>query len=293
MIRRWKEGWPVAMIAAAHDVSEPTVRKWLRRETEEGERGLVDRSSRPRRMRRPVAQARIVAIIRLREKRLTGWQIARALRMPRSTVAAVLTRVGMARLSYLEPPKPVPVRYERKHAGELVHLDVKPLGRIGVVGHRIHGDHHVRARGVGYEFAHVAIDDAARLAYAEVLPDQKGVTAVAFFERARRFFVAEGITRIERVMTDNGSCYRSFAFRRACKRLGLRHIRTKAYSPQTNGKAERFIQTSLREWAYARPFPTSKARLRALEPWLRYYNERRPHRSLGMISPVQRIRAAA
>jgi transposase InsO family protein len=293
IVRRRREGWAVAMIAAAQDVSETTVRKWLRREAEEGDRGLVDRSSRPRRMRRPVPQGRIVAIVHLRGKRLTGWQIARTLRMPRSTVAAVLTRLGMARLSYLEPPKPAPVRYEREHAGELIHLDVKPLGRIGVVGHRIHGDRRARARGVGYEFVHVAIDDASRLAYAEVLADQKGITAVDFFDRARRFFAVEGIPRIERVMTDNGSCYVSRRFRKALDRHEIRHIRTRPYRPETNGKAERFIQTMLRGWAYKRPFPTSKARLRALEPWLRYYNDRRPHRSLGMISPAQRIRSAA
>jgi len=293
MIARRNEGWTVGMIAAAHDVSDATVHKWIRRHREEGETGLVDRTSRPRRFRRPVPQARIHQIISLRQRRLTGWQIARTLRMPRSTVAAVLQRVGLARLSLLEPPKPAAHRYQRERPGELVHLDVKPLGRIGVIGHRIHGNQQIRARGVGWEFVHVAIDDASRLAFAEILPDQKGVTAVGFFERAQRFFAAQGIPRIERVMTDNGSAYVSRRFRRALDRRHIRHIRTRPYHPETNGKAERFIQTLLRGWAYKRPYKTSKQRGWALDPWLRYYNHRRPHRSLGMISPLKRLRLAA
>lgn len=293
MVRRRREGWPVARIAAAHDVSERTVRKWLQRETIEGHGGLVDRSSRPRRLRRPVAQARVCAIVELRRKRLTGWQIARRLRMPRSTVAAVLGRVGLSRLSLLEPPKPPAIRYERERPGELVHLDVKPLGRIGVIGHRIHGDRSRYAAGVGWEFVHVAIDDASRLAYAEVLADQKAVTAVAFLDRARRFLATHGIARIERVMTDNGSAYTSHRFRKHLQRNEIRHLRTRPYRPETNGKAERFIQTMLLGWAYKRPYHSSQLRTRALPAWLRYYNDRRPHRSLGMISPSQRIRHAA
>lgn len=293
MIARRNEGWTVGMIAAAHDVSDATVHKWIRRHREEGKAGLVDRTSRPRRFRRPVAQARICQIIVLRQRRMTGWQIARTLRMPRSTVAAVLQRVGLARLSLLEPPKPAPRRYQRERPGELVHLDVKPLGRIGVIGHRVHGDKQIRARGVGWEFVHVAIDDASRLAFAQTLPDQKGTTAVGFFERARRFFAAHGIPHIERVMTDNGSAYVSRRFRRALDRHQIRHIRTRPYHPETNGKAERFIQTLLLGWAYKRPYRTSKQRNWALEPWLRYYNHRRPHRSLGMISPLNKLRLAA
>jgi transposase InsO family protein len=293
MIERLNEGWSVSMVAAAFHQSETTVRKWHTRYREAGGAGLHDRSSRPKRFRRPVAQVRVVQIVALRRRRLTGWQIAKALRMPRSTVAAVLRRVGLSRLALLEPPKPPPVRYQREHAGELVHLDVKPLGKIGVIGHRIHGNRHYRARGVGYEFVHVAIGDASRLAYAEVLADQKGVTAVHFFERARRFFAAHGIGRIERVMTDNGSCYVSRRFRRALDRHQTRHLRTRPYRPETNGKAERFIQTMLLGWAYKRPYPTSKRRTAALAPWLRYYNERRPHRSLGMTSPLKRLRLAA
>jgi transposase InsO family protein len=293
MIARRNEGWTVGMIAAAYDVSDATVHKWLRRFRDEGKAGLVDRTSRPRRFHRPVAQGRIRQIVTLRQRRLTGWQIARKMPMPRSTVAAVLQRVGLARLSLLEPPKPAPRRYQRERPGELVHLDVKPLGRIGVIGHRIHGDKQIRARGVGWEFVHVAVDDASRLAFAEILPDQKGITAVGFFERARRFFAAQGIPQIERVMTDNGSAYVSRRFRRALDRHSIRQIRTRPYHPETNGKAERFIQTLLLGWAYKRPYRTSNQRRWALDPWLRYYNHRRPHRSLGMISPLRKLRFAA
>lgn len=293
MIERLKEGWSVGMVGAAFHQSDTTVRKWWGRYRAEGNAGLQDRSSRPNRFRRPVAHGRIVQIIALRRKRLTGWQIAQILRMPRSTVAAVLRRVGLSRLALLEPPKPPAVRYERERAGELVHLDVKPLAKIGVVGHRIHGDRRCGAPGVGYEFVHVAIDDASRLAYGEVLADQRGSTAVDFFERARRFFTAHGIRRIERVMTDNGSCYVSRRFRRTLDRHQMRHLRTRPYRPQTNGKAERFIQTMLLGWAYKRPYPNSKRRTAALAPWLRYYNEQRPHRSLGMNAPLKRLRLAA
>jgi transposase InsO family protein len=293
MVRRRSEGWSIAAIAAAADSSETTVRKWLRRSEAEGEAGLMDRSSRPKRLRRPVPEEKVRQIIALRRDRLTGWQIARRLRMPRSTVAAVLKRVGLARLALLEAPKPPALRYQRQHAGELVHLDVKPLGRIGTIGHRIHGDRRRFARGVGWEYVHVAIDDASRLAYAETLADQKAITAVAFFERARRWFAVNGIARIERVMTDNGSAYVSRRFRKLLVRRHIKHIRTRPYRPETNGKAERFIQTLLLGWAYKRPYETSMLRTRALAPYLRYYNERRPHRSLGMISPSQKLRLAA
>jgi transposase InsO family protein len=185
--------------------------------------------------------------------------------------------------------KPKARRYERSRPGELVHLDTNPLGRIQGYGHRVTGDRSLRARGAGWEYAHVAVDDASRLAYVEVLPDQKGVSAVAFFERALRWFRDQRIG-VEGVMTDNGSCYVSRCFRQALKRHGVRHLRTRAYRPQTNGKAERFIQTLLRGWAYPRPYGTSNQRQRALPKWLRYYNERRPHTSLGRITPSQRLK---
>jgi transposase InsO family protein len=292
MMARVDEGWTVSMVAAAAGVSERTVHKWLRRFREEGDAGLEDRGCRPRRFRQPVPEGRIRKIVELRRHHLTGWQIAKRLGMPPSTVAVVLKRVGLARLSLLEPPKPPPVRYERKRPGELVHFDVKPLGKVDGIGHRITGDRRQRARGVGYEFVHVAIDDASRLAYVEVLEDQKGLTAVGFLARARKWYRSRGI-RIERIMTDNGSAYVSRKFRHALDHHGIRQIRTRPYRPETNGKAERFIQTMLLGWAYKRPYRTSNRRTKALPKWLRFYNERRPHRGLGMISPTQRLRLAA
>ena len=209
--------------------------------------------------------------------------------MPRSTVARVLQRAGLQRLKLLEPRKPV-IRYERKRPGELIHLDIKKLARIaGRVGHRIHGDRSKRIYGAGWEFVHVAVDDHSRLAYAEVLADEKGATATAFLERAVVWFQRYGI-RVERVLTDNGPCYLSHAFQLACIRHGIRALRTKPYRPQTNGKAERFIQTLIREWAYVRPYRNSKLRTRALRPWLSHYNLKRPHGSLGRKPPISRIR---
>lgn len=290
VLRIEKEGWCVSQAAFAAGLSERRAYEWLRRYREAGQAGLVDRSSRPRRIPHRTSAARVQRILALRRQRKTAWEIAQRLRMAWSTVSAVLQREGLGKLSALEP-KPPPRRYQRERAGELVHLDVKPLGRIQGVGHRIHGDRSQRGRGAGWEYAHVAIDDASRLAYVEVLPDQKSVTAVAFFQRASRWFRKRRIG-IERVMTDNGSCYISRRFRQACKRRGIRHLRTHPYRPETNGKAERFIGTMLRGWAYRRPFRTSNQRTRALPKWLRYYNEERPHRSLGMIPPMAKIKRA-
>jgi transposase InsO family protein len=230
-------------------------------------------------------------IVALRYRRRTIWQIASQLRMAPATVAAVLRRVGLSRLSALAP-KPEVRRYQRERAGELVHVDIKLLGRIGRVGHRITGDRRSRVRGIGWEYVHVAVDDRTRLSYVEVLEDQKGITAVGFFERARRWFVRHRI-RVERVMTDNGSAYVSRRFRQACKRWQIKHLRTRPYRPETNGKAERFIQTLVRSWAYGRPYRTSNQRTKALPKWLRYYNEQRPHRALGMIPPLTCFRSAA
>lgn len=291
IVRRAQAGERPDAVAEAFGVSLRTVYKWQRRFREEGPRGLQDRRSAPLRLRHRTSAARERRVVALRQRRRTGWQIARRLGMPPSTVHAVLRRHGLARLRDLEP-KPRPCRYTRERAGELVHLDVKPLVRIGRVGHRIHGDRTTRVRGIGWEYVHVAIDDASRLAYAEVLPDQRGLTTVGFFERARRFYARHRID-IERVMTDNGSCYVSRRFRQALKRHSIRHLRTKPYRPETNGKAERFIQTLLRSWAYARSYRTSNQRTRALPKWLAHYNDERPHRSLGMISPRQHLQRAA
>jgi transposase InsO family protein len=292
MIRRvLAQGWRPEDAAEAAGVSVRTFYKWLQRYREEGEKGLRDRRCTPHRVPRRTSEARTEKILALRQRRLTGWQIAQRLGVAPSTVAAVLKRAGLARLSALDP-KPAPRRFEREKPGELLHLDVKNLGRIGAIGHRIHGDRGTRARGVGWEYVHVAVDDASRVAYVEVLPDQKGETAVGFLERAGKWFRKRGI-RIQRLLSDNGSCYVSRRFRQACKRLGIRHLRTRAYRPQTNGKAERFIQTLIRGWAYSRPYRTSNQRTKALPKWLRYYNEQRPHRALGMIPPIQRVKEAA
>jgi len=292
MIERIEGGMPVPRAAAMAGWSERTAYKWLRRWREEGEAGLHDRRCGPRAVRNRTPRRRIERILVLRHRRQTAWEIARRLRMPWSTVSGILRREGVGKLKLLEPKEP-PRRYEREIAGELVHFDVKPLGRWRKgPGHRATGDRTRRDRGAGWEYAHVAIDDASRLAYVEVLPDQKGLTAVAFLERALRFFGRHRI-RVREVLTDNGSCYVSRRFRQACKRHGLRHLRTKAYRPETNGKAERFIQTMLMGWAYKRAYRTSNQRTKTLPTWLRYYNEQRPHRALGMIPPKTKIRRAA
>ncbi len=287
-----REDWSVGEAAEAAGVSERTAYKWLARYRSEGMAGLLDRCSRPRRSPARIPQEWRDLVLRLRRSRKTGPEISEQLGLPRSTVARILRDAGLQRLKLLEPREPAK-RYERRRPGELLHLDVKKLGRIGGrVGHRIHGDRSTRVRGAGWEFVHVAIDDHSRLAYAEVLPDERGVTATAFLERALAWFRRYGI-HIERVLTDNGACYRSYAFRRACIGHHIRALFTRAYRPQTNGKAERFIQTLLREWAYIRPYRSSALRTRALRPWLRYYNRQRPHGSLGRKPPISRIRREA
>lgn len=287
-----EEEWSVAEASEASGWSERTGFKWLRRWREEGEAGLTDRRPGPSQARNRTSRRRVERILVLRRKRQTSWEIAQRLGMPWSTVAAILKREGLGKLSLLEPKEP-PRRYERKVSGELIHFDVKPLGRWRKgPGHRATKDRSKRDRGAGWEYAHVAVDDASRLAYVEVLPDQQGITAVGFLERALRFFRSQRLV-VRELLTDNGSCYVSRRFRQACKRHGLRHIRTKPYRPETNGKAERFIQTMLMGWAYKRAYRTSNQRTKALPKWLRYYNEQRPHRALGMIPPKARIRRAA
>lgn len=287
-----EEGWSVAEASDAVGWSERTGFKWLGRFREEGEAGLADRRSGPRAARNRTPRRKVEKVLRLRRQKRTAWEIAQRLRMPWSTVSGILRREGLGKLKLLEPKQPVR-RYERSINGELVHFDVKTLGRWRHgPGHRATGNRSNRDRGAGWEYAHVAIDDASRLAYVEVLPDQKGITAVGFLERALRFFKRHGLT-VREVLTDNGSCYVSRKFRQACKRHRLRHIRTKPYRPQTNGKAERFIQTMLMGWAYKRSYRTSNQRRKALPAWLRYYNHERPHRALGMISPKTKIRRAA
>jgi transposase InsO family protein len=236
-----------------------------------------------------VPAERIAEIERLRRQRMTGPAIARAIGMPRSTVGAVLRRLGLGRLKALDAPPPA-VRYERERPGELIHIDTKKLGRINGIGHRITGDRTGQSnnRGIGWEVLHVCIDDASRLAYSELLADEKTPSALGFLDRALAWFRRHGVT-VERVMTDNGSAYRSHAFRQACAAAGLRHIRTKPYTPRTNGKAERFIQTSLREWAYARAYHTSAERAAVLQPWITSYNTQRPHSAIGHQPPFQKL----
>ncbi len=282
------EAWSADQASAALGISTRTAFKWLGRYRLEGEVGLRDRSSRPHRQARRTSQQRSDVVVSLRRCRMTGQQIARRLRMAPSTVAAILSRAGLSRLRDLQPQEPI-VRYERQRAGELLHLDIKKLGRIEKVGHRITGDRHVRSRGAGWEYAHVAIDDASRLAYVEVLANEQADTTAGFLRRALIFFKINGIRRIERVMTDNGSAYVSHLFAALCEQRNLRHLRTRPFRPQTNGKAERFIQTLMREWAYARAYSSSRRRTAALPRWLTYYNHRRPHGSLDGKTPISRV----
>jgi transposase InsO family protein len=276
-------------VATAFGVSTRTVAKWLARHRAEGDAGLVDKPSRPHKLRKPTPAATTEQIIALRRQRITGQQIAVIVGVSPATVSRVLKRAGLSRLRDLEPAEPIR-RYEREHPGELLHIDIKKLGRFERVGHRITGDRHGQSnnRGVGWEFVHVCIDDASRIAFSQILPDERKESAVAFLKAAIAYYQSLGIT-VTRVMTDNGSCYKSFDFRDACKDLKLRHIRTKPYTPKTNGKAERFIQTSLREWAYATAYHTSDDRKAALDPWLHNYNWHRPHGSLKSKTPISRL----
>jgi len=276
-----------AAVAAAVGVSERTVRKWVARYAREAVAGLADRSCRPQRS--PLGTLPLLTswVGHLRRQRWTGAQIAQALQLSASTVARILRRQGLARLRALEPPVPVQ-RYQWAHPGDLLHLDVKKLGRIGRVGHRISGDRRSRVRGIGWEFVHVAVDDASRLAYVEVLSDEKGPTAAGFLRRAAAWFASMGIT-VERVMTDNGPAYRSKIHARACRELSLRHLRTRPYRPRTNGKAERFIQTLQNRWAYGAIYGSSAQRTAALPGWLAYYNFTRRHGSLAKKAPATRL----
>lgn len=286
MIRRvLQEGWSVAAVAASFEVSTRTVRKWLARFRREGRPGLESRSSAPHLVANKLPAPWLTMIARLRrEYRMTGEEIALRLRLPRSTVASHLRRLGLGRLAALEPSEPAR-RYSRARAGELVHLDIKKLARFRRIGHRITGDRRHGSDGAGWEFVHVAVDDASRLAYVEVLPDEKRQSVTGFLLRALRWFKRQGV-RVERVMTDNGAGYVSRLFRKVCRLLRLRHLRTRPYTPRTNGKAERFIQTLLREWAYALPYRSSDSRAADLPRWLRHYNQERPHASLAHQSPA-------
>jgi transposase InsO family protein len=293
------QGWSLAEAAAAAEVSERTAAKWRDRYLAEGEAGLLDRSSAPRAVANRTSEDRVEAIAALRRLRFTGAQIAETLSMPETTVSGILTRIGLGRLGRLGlgPAQ----RYERERPGELVHIDVKKLGRIERgAGKRITGGNNhynrrftdragKRRKTVGWEFVHIAIDDATRLAYAEVLADEKAPTAIAFLHRAVAFFRRHGIT-VERLLTDNGSAYRSMIHAFACRTLGIRHLRTRPRRPQTNGKAERLIRTMLAEWAYGAIYRTSSERTAALDGFLWRYNHQRPHGALNRQPPATRLR---
>ena len=289
MVRRHRNGWSIVAIARALGVGRKTVRKWLDRFEREGPRGLFDRSSRPKHQPTRTALEVEAKVVELRRKRLTGRQIAGELGLPLSTVGLVLRRNGLGRLHLLEPPEPVR-RYEKASPGELLHVDIKKLGRFWRPGHAITGVHpgYRRCEGAGWESVHVAIDDYSRVAYVEVLEDERGPTAAGFLERAVAWFRAQGV-HIRAVLSDNGACYRSRVFRAACNALDVRHKRTRPYRPQTNGKAERFIKTALIEWAYAVKYGSSEDRRRALPAWLDHYNHRRPHAALGYAPPFSRL----
>jgi transposase InsO family protein len=265
-----------------------TVRKWVARWRAEGVAGLGDRSSRPHRLRKPTPEAVVARVGELRRQRWTGQAIAAEVGVSPASVSRILRRLGLSRLRDLAPAEPVR-RYERERPGELIHLDIKKLGRFEVVGHRITGDRRQgESRGAGWEFVHVSIDDASRIAFSRILPDERKASATAFLRAAVAWYHSLGV-EVARVMTDNGSCYRSKAFRDACRDLGIRHLRTRPYTPKTNGKAERFIQTALREWAYAQAYPNSDRRAAELPVWLHRYNWHRPHRSLQSRPPISRL----
>jgi transposase InsO family protein len=299
VLRVLEQGWSIKAAAAAAETSEKTCGKWVARYRAGRECGLLDHSSAPHVVANRTDERRIEAIAALRRLRFTGPELAELLGMPVSTVSGILTRIGLGRLGRLglEPAE----RYERERPGELIHVDVKKLGRIqGGAGKRVRDgrrQHYNRTftdrdgkrrHTVGWDFVHVAIDDATRLAYAEVLADEKASTAIGFLGRAIAFFRSHGIT-VERVMTDNGSPYRSAIHALACRALGIRHLRTRAYRPQTNGKAERLIRTMLAGWAYGAIYGSSRERTAALDGWLHRYNHHRPHRSIGRQPPITRL----
>ena len=294
MVRMMLSGQTPEAAARVAGVCSATARKWLGRYRAEGVAGLQDRSSRPARLRNPTPDETAAQIIALRRRRWTGKHIAQEAGVSPATVSRVLNRAGLSRLKDLEPAEPVR-RYERENPGDMIHLDIKKLGRFERVGHRITGDRRGQSNprgrktgGYGWEYVHVCIDDHSRLSFSQIYADEKAVSAVAHLKAAYRWYKKLGVT-VTRVMTDNGSCYKSGAFAKACKDLKLKHIRTKPYTPKTNGKAERFIQTALREWAYARAYQTSAERARNLPIWTHMYNWHRPHGGIKDQTPISRL----
>ena len=290
MVQRvMEQGMPARQVAEQFGVDVSTVYKWLRRFREGGLEALRDRSSRPHRCPRRLPVERIATLAAMRRMRMSSPEIAFSLSMPVSTVTNELRRLKLNRLSRMEPRPPV-VRYEHSRPGDMVHLDIKKLGRIDGVGHRITGDRSRRKEGSGWEYLHVCVDDHSRLAYTELLPNEKATTATCFLIRASEWFARHGV-KIRRVMTDNGSAYVSHLFRAGIALLDARHLRTRPYTPRTNGKAERFIQTSIKEWAYKQPYESSAERQACLASWTDHYNQRRPHTALGHRPPLSRLAA--
>jgi transposase InsO family protein len=287
MVRRLAAGEPVARVAVGVGLSTTSVRRWWKRYQVEGVAGLENRSSRPHRSPRRLPRYRRRQIQRLRQQRWSSLRIAEALGLPLATVVQTQRRLGLARLRVLDPKPPVR-RYERRVPGALVHLDIKKLGRIGCVGHRIHGDRRRRVRGIGWEYLHIAIDDATRLAYAALLPDETGTSTAGFLAQASTWFARQGVV-VRAVMTDNGGGYKAYAFQAVRRLLHQRQLWTRPYTPRTNGKAERFIRTCLDRWAYAAAYATSRRRAEALPEFLRYYNRERRHTALGFKTPAQRL----
>ena len=282
-----ERGLSPAAAAATHGVTAPTARKWLGRYLAQGESGLADRSSRPRLSPCAIAPGKALAIVELRRRRLTQARIASAVSISASTVSRVLARAGLSRLRDLDPVEPV-VRYEHERPGDLIHIDTKKLGRIHRPGHRVTADRSSRRDGTGWEFLFVAIDDHARIGFTDVYPDERGLSATQFLRNTVAYFHSLGVT-VRRVLTDNGGTFRSKDFARACRQLNIKHQFTRAYRPQTNGKAERFIQSALREWAYGFTYQTSSQRTEALDAWIHHYNWHRPHQGIHGVAPMTRL----
>jgi transposase InsO family protein len=281
-----EQGLTLKQAAASFNVSAKTAAKWVRRYREQGRAGLGDRSSRPHHCPRSTSSPLLEEVLALRRLRYNGWRIAQALGLSRATVCRILRRAGMNRLRSLDPPPPV-VRYEHKHPGDLIHFDIKRLARIVKPGHRVHGDYTRKTAGAGYEYLHIAIDDHSRIAFAAILADQNHQSAMLFFLMARAFYSRFGFA-IKRVLTDNGPCYRDGTFRTLLFQQRIKHRFTRPYTPRTNGKAERFIKTTLNEWAYARTYQNSDQRQAQLDPWLHDYNFHRHHASLNHNTPASR-----
>jgi transposase InsO family protein len=282
-----ERGLSASEAGAKHGVSAVTARKWLGRYLADGAAGLLDKSSRPQRSPRAIEPHVALAIVELRRKLMLQARIASYMGVSKATVSRVLRRAGLSRLSDLGPQEPVQ-RYEREHPGELLHIDIKKLGRFDKVGHRITGDRAQRGREIGWEFVFVAVDDHSRIAFTQMHPDESRHSAQAFVRAAAAYFATLGVP-IQRVLTDNGMAFRSAAFSEACLELGITQKFTRAYRPQTNGKAERFIQSALREWAYGRIYETSDQRRSALPVWNHFYNWHRPHHGINLASPMSRL----